>query len=231
MNGTSKYIYIRNTNILSNFIKSILKFVRPSPSSTYNCLNCLKELNISPEIHKFMHSLLDSLNPICSCGWDLVTNCHYLLHCPYSLEHCFKNKQLYFDILWGYRCKTSSNGDESLDLVTKTIYYIKLIGWLHFSKQKLWQSTYLELIVMGYTLPPWRLLPSSRCLIHAWGVRINDVVLWVLYAVPLPSSFISVSENIIFHLQRRKLQRWPTGEKTIWHKCATRKDDINWYRM
>ena len=31
---------------------------------------------------------------------------------------------------------------------------------------------------------------------------------------PSPSSFISVSENIIFHLQRRKLQPTATGEKT-----------------
>ena len=37
-------------------------------------------------------------------------------------------------------------------------------------------------------------------------VRINDLVLWILVGCFLPSSIISVSENVIFHLQRRKLQ-------------------------
>ena len=109
-----------------------------------------------------------------------------------------------------------------------------LYWWFHY--YKLFKKNivndfalFCRMAVCMYTLP--RILPSARCLIHAWRVRINDVMLWVLYAVPLPSSFISVSENVIFHLQRRKLQRWPTGEKTIWYVCAPRKDDINWYRM
>ena len=33
---------------------------------------------------------------------------------------------------------------------------------------------------------------------HTWDARINDLVLWVLYQVLLPSSFISVSKNVIF---------------------------------
>ena len=32
--------------------------------------------------NKLEHSLLDSLNPICSCGLDIETTCQYLLHCP-----------------------------------------------------------------------------------------------------------------------------------------------------
>ena len=43
----------------------------------------------------------------------------------------------------------------------------------------------------------------QRCLWHTWGVRINDLVLWVLFWVLLPSSFISASKNVVFHLQRR----------------------------
>ena len=57
-----------------------------------------------------------------------------------------------------------------------------------------------------YTLPPWRLSPSARCMGHTWGVRINDVMLWVSVRVFLPSSFIFVSKNVIFHLQRRNWQ-------------------------
>ena len=63
---------------------------------------------------------------------------------------------------------------------------------------------------------------SDTCL----RVRINDVKLWVVYAVPLPNFFISVSDNVIFHLPRRKLQ-WPrTGQKTNMIYIATAK---RWY--
>ena len=37
-------------------------------------------------------------------------------------------------------------------------------------------------------------------------VRINDLVLLILVDCVMPSSIIAVSENVIFHLQRRKLQ-------------------------
>ena len=36
-------------------------------------------------------------------------------------------------------------------------------------------------------------------------VRINDLVFWILVDCVMPSSIIAVSENAIFHLQRRKL--------------------------
>ena len=32
--------------------------------------------------HKFKQSFQDSLNPICSCGTDVETTIHGLLHCP-----------------------------------------------------------------------------------------------------------------------------------------------------
>ena len=60
--------------------------------------------------------------------------------------------------------------------------------------------------VCVYILPPWRLLPIAMCPRHTWEVWINDLLLWIFIWVLLPSSFISVSENVIFHLQRRKLQ-------------------------
>ena len=60
--------------------------------------------------------------------------------------------------------------------------------------------------VCVYILPPWRLLPTARCPRHTWEVRINDLVLWIFIWVLLPISFISISENVIFYLQRQKLQ-------------------------
>jgi len=37
--------------------------------------------------HKFKHSFQDTLNPVCNCGQDIETPCHYLLSCPnYDVE-------------------------------------------------------------------------------------------------------------------------------------------------
>ena len=66
-----------------------MQFIRPSHSSIYNCFNNKGIKHITRlrvglshlRDHKFKHGLLDSLNPICSCGLDIET-CHYLLHCP-----------------------------------------------------------------------------------------------------------------------------------------------------
>ena len=33
-------------------------------------------------VHKFKDGLLDSVNPVCSCGLDIEAAWHYLLHCP-----------------------------------------------------------------------------------------------------------------------------------------------------
>ena len=32
--------------------------------------------------HKFKNSFQDCLNPLCSCGVEVETTVHYLLHCP-----------------------------------------------------------------------------------------------------------------------------------------------------
>ena len=33
--------------------------------------------------HKFRHNFLDTLNPLCSCGLEIESTKHYLLHCPF----------------------------------------------------------------------------------------------------------------------------------------------------
>ena len=81
---------IRNFESLSIFKKTILKFIRPSPNSTYNSFNTkgikhLTRLRLALSHlrdRKFKHGFLDSLNPICSYGFDIETICHFLLHCP-----------------------------------------------------------------------------------------------------------------------------------------------------
>ena len=36
--------------------------------------------------HKLKHSFQDCLNPICSCGIEVETTAHFLLHCPNYLH-------------------------------------------------------------------------------------------------------------------------------------------------
>ena len=139
------------------------------------------------------------------------------------------------------------NAENLLDIILKpqaemtTRYYILLFlprkdTWLvNFSKYFVFHFFFqlgfmVFVCVCVYTLPPWRLLPTARCLRHTWGVRINDVMLWVSFQVLLPSSFISISKNVIFHLERRNSRLPATGEKTIWYMLPW-KGDIYWYRI
>ena len=75
---------------LSVFKKNLLKFIRPLPSSVFNCHNCkwIKYLTrlclglTHMHEHKFKDSFQDTLNPFCSCDLDVETNTHFFLYCP-----------------------------------------------------------------------------------------------------------------------------------------------------
>ena len=75
--------------------KNLLKFIRSSGNSVFKCHNpkgikLLTRLRLGLSHlreHKFKHGFLDSLNPICSCGQNIETSTHFLLHCSnYSNE-------------------------------------------------------------------------------------------------------------------------------------------------
>ena len=88
---------IRNSSSFNIFRKSILKFIRPSANSLFNCNNP-KEIKFITRLrlglshlreHKFKHSFEDSLKQFCSCGLDIESIAHFLLHCPtYITERC-----------------------------------------------------------------------------------------------------------------------------------------------
>ena len=81
---------MKNSESLTLFKKGILQFVRLTPNRTFNCHNptgikliTRLKLGLShSQNHKYSHSFLDYLNPICCCGKDIETTVHYLLHCP-----------------------------------------------------------------------------------------------------------------------------------------------------
>ena len=82
---------IRNSESLNVFKNSLLKFMRPSGNNVFNCHNprgvkLLTKLRVGLSHlrgHKFKLGFQDSLNPICSCGNDIETLAHFLLHCPH----------------------------------------------------------------------------------------------------------------------------------------------------
>ena len=87
---------IRNSENLFIFKKKLLEFIDPSGNSVLRCHN-LKRIKLLTRLrlglshnreHKFKHGFfLDSLNPICSCGQNIETSTHFLVHCSnYSNE-------------------------------------------------------------------------------------------------------------------------------------------------
>ena len=81
---------LRSAASLSVFKKNLLKFIRPSPNSVFNCHNCkgikyLTRLRLGLSYlreHKFKHSFQDTLNPCCSFGLNVETNTHFFLYFP-----------------------------------------------------------------------------------------------------------------------------------------------------
>ena len=83
---------IRSSESLNIFKKSLLKFIRPSGSSVFNCHN-LRGVKLLTRLrlglshlreHKFKHGFQDTIKLICSCGNDIETSAHFLLHCPHD---------------------------------------------------------------------------------------------------------------------------------------------------
>ena len=88
--------HLRKSGNFPVFKSNILKFIRPSPNFVYNCHNprgiCLitrLRLGFSHlREHKFKHGFQDTLNPLCSCGNDVKSTGHFLLHYPLILTAC-----------------------------------------------------------------------------------------------------------------------------------------------
>ena len=82
---------LRRCDSYNVFKSNILKFIRPSSNSFFDCHNPIGikyitriRLGLSHlREHKFKHSFQDTLNPICNCGNDVESAIHFFLHC-----HC-----------------------------------------------------------------------------------------------------------------------------------------------
>ena len=85
---------MRSSNSISVFKKTLLAYIRPKNSSTYNItdpigLKLLSRLRVNLSHlreHKFRHNFLDTINPLCNCSLETESTSHYLLRC--SLYTC-----------------------------------------------------------------------------------------------------------------------------------------------
>ena len=81
---------LRNSKSFIDIKNNILKFIRPSPNTVFNC-STYKGIRLITRLpvgmshlreHKFKHNFQDCLNPICSSGLDIESTSHFFLHCP-----------------------------------------------------------------------------------------------------------------------------------------------------
>ena len=83
------YLNICNSESLTSFKSNVLKLIPFSKNSIFLCNNpkgirLLIRLRLgSSQLrdHIFKHNFQDTVNPICNCGEDIETLCHYLLQC------------------------------------------------------------------------------------------------------------------------------------------------------
>ena len=108
---------------------NILKFIRPSPNSVYNCRNprgiCLitrLRLGLSHlREQKFKHDFQDTLNPLCSCGNDVESTEHFLLHCPQFVNE----RRILLSNLGNFNCSLFENTSKVL---TQTLLFGNMLS-------------------------------------------------------------------------------------------------------
>ena len=80
---------IRNAESSCIFKSNILKFIRPTARSFFNCYNH-KGIRLMTRLrlalshlleHKFSHNFQNCINPYCSCGMDIESTSHFFPHC------------------------------------------------------------------------------------------------------------------------------------------------------
>ena len=77
----------------------MLKFIRPTPRSFFNCYND-KGIRLITQLrlelshlreHKFNHNFQNCINTLCSCGMDIESTSYLFFHCP-----IFNDKRITF---------------------------------------------------------------------------------------------------------------------------------------
>ena len=110
--------HLRKSENFSVFKSNILKFIRPSPNSVYNCQNprgiCLitrLRLGLSHlREYRFKHGFQDTLNPLCSCDNDVESTEHFFLYCPQFANE----RRILMSTLGNFNCSLLENTSKVL---------------------------------------------------------------------------------------------------------------------
>ena len=121
--------FIRNSESLELFKKSLLKFTRPKPNSIFNIYNLVGikyltrlKLGFSHlKEHKFKHNFQDSVDPLCSCGNGIESTKHFFLH----RANFNTQRKTLFDKISELNIDVLTRND---DYITETL----LLGQQHF---------------------------------------------------------------------------------------------------
>ena len=176
---------LRNSDTNGTFKNTVLKFIRPSPNSLFECHNppgvkFLTRLRLGLSYlheHKFRHSFPDLLNPLCKCGFEFESTPHFLLHRPIYNN----DRSCLLSTIKNIDWKLLKNTDSSL---TQTLLYGNPSRWLeqyglccntntrpsflntqltfsnHLKASKAWPSVWKAQLSFWKTWPSvWKALP------------------------------------------------------------------------
>ena len=116
--------HLRKSESFSIFKSNIFEFIRLSPNYVYNCHNpggiCLiTRLRIGLSRlreRKFKHGFQDKLNPLCTCGNDVESAEHFLLHCPQFANE----RRTLLSTLGNFNCSLLEN---TSNVLTQTLFF------------------------------------------------------------------------------------------------------------
>ena len=141
---------LRNSDTYGTLKQAILKFIRPSPDSVFECHNpqgikFLTRHHLGPCHlceHKFKHSFQDSLNPLCKCGAEGESTTHFSLHCPIynndrsSLLRSIRNIDCkLLEITHSSLTQTLLYGNPSFDIITNSLILNATIDFILSTKR------------------------------------------------------------------------------------------------
>ena len=168
---------LRNSKSFADFKNSILKFIRPFPGNAFDCNNYKgirlikwlhKGMNRLHE-HKFKHNFQDCLNQICSCGLDIESTSHFLLHCPILNDDCYT------------LLRTLNNTDSKLlELTKSSLLQTLLYGNTLFDKEKT-NASLMQQLHIFYLLKDLRSLLFGKFLSESLNPSRSFATCFILF--------------------------------------------------
>ena len=153
-------LIICNTTSLNIFKGKLLQFVRPLKSILFTCHNpigikYLTRLRLGfshLRYHKFKHSFLDAVDPLCSCNTAFENTVHYFLHCPNSTKYISQWNHYCWQIpYWSRWNQNYSNvplWKPNLFCQCQKKVNFRCKYKVFFGNQKIWQNNFLGKRVM-----------------------------------------------------------------------------------